>query len=111
MCSGKSQKRQAAQQQQMQQQQQVEQTRQFEAQMAMQQEQMARQDAQYREQLAIATAPPPPAPNKVTDAPAAALEMSTAENPAMARQGAGRRRMRTDLAMAGGYGGLSIPAT
>jgi hypothetical protein len=110
MCTGGGNK-QTAQQAAIQREQQAEQKRQFDIQLGLQQEQMARQDAQYREQLAIATAPPPPAPNKVADAPAAALEMSTAENPAMARQGSGRRRMRTDLAVAGGYGGLSIPAT
>lgn len=78
-------------------------------QMAMQQRQMELQQQQYQEQLAISTAPPPPAPNQVADAPVPALENADASSPSLIRQGTGRRRMRTDL-MAGGSGGLSIPA-
>ena len=97
-------------------------------QMAMQKEQMAAQKIQYEEQVAISKAPPPPAPNPVTQAamptlergtvPAvrSALEMPTATGttgtePAtantvqQARAGIGRRRLRTDI----GTTGLSIP--
>lgn len=68
-----------------------------------------RQAAQYKEQTAIATAPPPPAPSPVADVASSALEDANALAPSAIRQGTGRRKLRTDL-MAGGYGGLSIPA-
>lgn len=83
----------------------------------------ARQEAQYQEQLRIASAPPPPAPAPVAEVAASALgaPASTAADGtlpstdnqasfAQARQGYGRRRLRTDAARAGGTGGLSIPA-
>jgi hypothetical protein len=84
--------------------------------------------AQYQEQMRITTAPPPPAPSPVAEVAASALSIAptlsnapggadgqgmeggaSAATPAQARQGYGRRRFRTDL-MAGGTGGLSIPA-
>lgn len=90
-----------------------------------------RSTQQYQEQLRISTAPPPPPPAPVADVAASALTAPVAGsalsdpggnagdnaarmgealaiNPALARQGYGRRRFRTD--MAGGTGGLSIPA-
>ena len=70
-------------------------------QMAMQQEQMAAQSAQYKEQLAISKAAPPPAPNPVAQAAAAALENPMATSPQNIRAGTGRRKLRTDLASAG----------
>ena len=90
-------------------------------QMEMQRRQIELQQQQYREQLAISTAPPPPAPNPVSDVAAAAMRPNppasagevaatdVSSSAAQARQGIGRRRMRTDL-VAGGSGGLSIPA-
>ena len=74
-------------------------------QMAMQQEQAAAQKAQYQEQLAISKAPPPPAPNPVAQAAAAALENPMATSPQNIRAGVGRRKLRTDMASTS----LSIP--
>lgn len=83
----------------------------------------ARQEAQYQEQMRIAAAPPPPAPAPVAEVAASALSIAPrtaadgvplpSENQAsfaQSRQGYGRRRLRTDVGMAGGTGGLSIPA-
>ena len=78
-------------------------------QMDMQRQQMQLQQQQYQEQLRISTAPPPPAPNQAADTSAPALENSAAASPSLIRQGMGRRKLRTDM-MAGGTGGLSIPA-
>lgn len=103
-------------------------------QMAMQQEQMALQQQQFKEQLAISQAKPPQAPEVSAAVAASALERRTAnvaasavEMPSamggvasgttsmgvqQARTGRGRRTFRTDYGVnvAGGVGGLSIPA-
>ena len=75
------------------------QRQQFEQQMALQQKQAA-------EQKAIAEAPPPPPPAAVATAAAPAVQESDMTIPV--RKGTGRRRLRTDIA--GGTGGLTIPA-
>jgi hypothetical protein len=85
----------------MQRQQMEQQQRQYEQQLAIQQ-------AQYAEQKAIATAPPPPAPNPVAQAPTPALENAAASAPGAIRMGYGRKKMRTDIA-GGGGSALSIP--
>ena len=74
------------------------QRQQFDQQMAIQQKQMA-------EQKAIAEAPPPPPPAEVATAAAPAVEQMAIPT---GRTGMGRRRLRTDVA--GGTGGLNIPA-
>jgi hypothetical protein len=96
------------------------QRQQFDQQMAIQREQMA-------EQKRIAEAPAPPAPAPTAMAAASAVEVAPALRASAApmggagaaaagadmaipiRSGIGRRRLRTDIA--GGAGGLSIPAS
>jgi hypothetical protein len=84
------------------------QKQQFDQQMELQRQQMA-------EQKRIAEAPPPPAPSPTATAAASAVELpaaigtgGSAEMAIPLRTGLGRRRLRTDIA--GGTGGLSIPA-
>lgn len=84
------------------------QQRQFDEQMAIQREQMA-------EQKRIAEAPPPPPPAASAMSAVSAVEtapsLAAASTQDMAipiRKGVGRRQLRTDIA--GGAGGLSIPA-
>ena len=90
---------------QLQEQQMAMQRKQFDEQMAIQREQMA-------EQKRIAEAPPPPAPARSAMSAASAVETmpaAAAEDMAIpVRRGFGRRQLRTDIA--GGAGGLSIPA-
>jgi hypothetical protein len=107
MCAGgkKQQRKQAKAQQAMQEQSLALQREQLE----MARQAQERQAAQYQEQMAIATAAPPPPPSPVADVARNALEDANAATPLAIRQGTGRRKLRTDL-MAGGYGGLSIPA-
>lgn len=84
------------------------QRQQMEQQQRQYEQQLAIQKQQYEEQKAIATATPPPAPNPVAQAPTAALENAAASVPSAIRMGYGRKKMRTDIAAAGGSA-LSIP--
>ena len=81
------------------------QRQQFEEQMALQREQMAEQ-----KRIAEAPPPPPPAPSAMSAASAAETVPSeaAADMAIPLRRGLGRRQLRTDIA--GGAGGLSIPA-
>ena len=71
-------------------------------------QQMAEQKTRYEEQKRIANAPPPPAPNPVAGAPAAALEMANVSGPTMTK-GTGRKKLRADIPGGARSSTLGIP--